>query len=111
MKTGETGTTHITYGSIFDDREVLETGHGAELKALSRLLTGLQGWLKQSDLSTAAVAQLLEVTPAQVTLIQRGRIHALDIGLLVRMAARAGLKPEVRLTLPGKCGCDGDGCG
>ncbi|WP_256646633.1 XRE family transcriptional regulator [Thermomonas paludicola] len=99
MNPGETGTTHITYGSIFDDREVFEAGDGAELKAQSTLLTGLQTWLAQSGLSVAAAAKQLDATPTQIKFIRRGGIHALELALLLRMAARAGLKPEVRLGL------------
>lgn len=107
MKPAQIGTTQIASGSIFDDREVFEAGEGAELKAQYTLLTGLQTWLAQSGLSVAAAAKQLDATPTQIKFIRRAGIHALELALLLPMAARAGLKPEVRLGPTNARGCAG----
>lgn len=68
----------------------------AELTMRAELLGGLQGWLETAGTQTAA-AKRLGVTQARVSDIKRGKIGSFSLDLLVRLAARAGLRPKLRL--------------
>ncbi len=68
----------------------------AELTMRAELLRGLQGWLETAGTQTAA-AKVLDVTQARVSDIKRGKIGSFSLDLLVRLAARAGLRPKLKL--------------
>jgi predicted XRE-type DNA-binding protein len=68
----------------------------AELTIRSELLRGLETWLKTAG-TQAEAAKVLCVTQARVSDIKRGKINNFSLDLLVRLAGRAGLRPEVRL--------------
>ena len=88
---------HVTRGSVFDDRELFDPLRGAELRMRATALHGLQEWLVVSALTQSAAAKVLGVTQARVSDIKRGKISAFSLDLLVRLAQRAGLQPELRL--------------
>ena len=88
---------HVTRGSVFDDRELFDAARGAELKARAEVLRGLEKWLAECGLTQAAAAEVLGTTQARVSDIKRGNIGNFSLDLLVRLAACAGLKPEMRL--------------
>lgn len=67
----------------------------AELTMRAELLRGLQIWLETAGTQTAA-AKLLGVTQARVSDIKRGKIGSFSLDLLVRLAARAGMRPKLR---------------
>lgn len=69
----------------------------AEMEIRSTLLIGLSQWLEKSDLTQAAAAKALGVTQARVSDIKRGAISCFSLDLLVRFAARAGLRPKLKL--------------
>ncbi len=81
--------------SVFYD--LFEPDIAAEMEARSVLLMGLERWLNDRALTQAAAAKLLGVTQARVSDIKRGKINQFSLDLLVRLAARAGLRPEFRL--------------
>lgn len=97
MRTECTEVSHITHGCIFDDQQVFEIGLGAELKAKAKILHNLKIWLTETSLNTSAAARRLDITKEELKEIKRGKINAIDLGQLIRIAARAGLKPELRL--------------
>lgn len=68
----------------------------AELTIRAELLRGLEAWLKTAG-TQAAAAKVLGVTQARVSDIKRGKIDKFSLDLLVRLAARAGLRPELRM--------------
>lgn len=68
----------------------------AELAMRAQLLSGLQEWLATAGTQVQA-AKVLAVTQARVSDIKRGKINNFSLDLLVRLAARAGLHPELRL--------------
>lgn len=88
--------SHVTKGSVFDDRTLFPSDRGAELKMRAELLRGLEAWLKTAG-TQATAAKVLGVTQARVSDIKRGKIDKFSLDLLVRLAARAGLRPELRL--------------
>lgn len=88
--------THVTKGSVFDDPTLFPPDRGAELKMRAELLRGLEAWLKTAG-TQAAAAKVLGVTQARVSDIKRGKIDKFSLDLLVRLAARAGLRPELRM--------------
>jgi predicted XRE-type DNA-binding protein len=68
-----------------------------DLACRATLLRGLERWLAARDLTRAEAAKALGVTQVRVSDIKRGRIRQFSLGLLVRLAARAGLKPTISL--------------
>ena len=69
----------------------------AEMELRAQLLIGLEQWLENSGMTQAAAAKVLGVTQARVSDLKRGKIDRFSIDLLVRLAARAGLKPKLNL--------------
>ena len=88
---------NVTRGSVFDDPELFDPSRAAELKMRAELLRGLERWLENSSLSQAEAGKTLGVTQARVSDIKHGKISGFSLDLLVRLAARAGLDPTVRL--------------
>lgn len=68
----------------------------AELTIRATLLRGLEGWIAAMP-TQAAAARVLGITQARVSDIKLGKINKFSLDLLVRLAARAGLHPEMRL--------------
>ncbi|WP_043765443.1 helix-turn-helix domain-containing protein [Algiphilus aromaticivorans] len=93
----EPAVGHITKGSVFDDPALFDPERAAELKMRAAILRGLERWLENSGMTQTAAARHLGVTQARVSDIKRGRISGFSLDLLVRLAARAGLKPTLRL--------------
>jgi predicted XRE-type DNA-binding protein len=48
-------------------------------------------------MTQAAAAKVLGVTQARVSDLKRGKINRFSMDMLVRLAARAGLKPKLKL--------------
>jgi predicted XRE-type DNA-binding protein len=69
----------------------------AEMEMRSLLLQGLGAWLGDSRLTQIEAAKVLGVTQARVSDIKRGKISSFSLDLLVRLAARAGLNPKLKL--------------
>ena len=63
----------------------------------AQLLMGLAHWLEKSRVTQAEAAKVLGVTQARVSDLKRGKIDRFSMDLLVRLAARAGLKPKLKL--------------
>ena len=80
-------------GVFFD---LFDPDEAAELTMRAELLLGLQTWLETAGTQTAA-AKVLGVTQARVSDIKRGKIDSFSLDLLVRLAARAGLRPALSL--------------
>jgi predicted XRE-type DNA-binding protein len=81
--------------SVFQD--LYPADQAAEMKIRAQLLHGLAGWLKASGLTQLQAAKSLGVTQARVSDLNRGKINRFSLDLLVRLAARAGLRPKLRL--------------
>jgi predicted XRE-type DNA-binding protein len=69
----------------------------AEMEIRSQLLMGLEHWLGKSGMTQAEAAKVLGVTQARVSDLKRGKINRFSMDLVVRLAARAGLKPKLKL--------------
>jgi predicted XRE-type DNA-binding protein len=80
---------------VFHD--LFEPDQAAELSMRAEVLRGLQAWLDQSGMTQSAAAKELGITQARVSEIKHGKIGAFSLDLLVRLAARAGLRPELHL--------------
>ena len=89
--------THVTPAgrSVFED--LFDADEAAELEIRATLLTGLERWLANSEMTQTEAAAVLRVTQARVSDIKRGKISQFSLDLLVRLAARAGLHPKVSL--------------
>ncbi|HJS90530.1 MAG TPA: XRE family transcriptional regulator, partial [Steroidobacteraceae bacterium] len=81
--------------SVF--RDLFPAGEAAELEIRSTLLHGLEQWLARSGMTQVEAAKTLGITQARVSDIKRGKIGQFSLDLLVRIAARAGLRPTLKL--------------
>ena len=93
----EHGPRHVTPRgrSVFHDLFPPEKAAEKEMRA--QLLIALEQWFEKSRMTQAEAAKVLGVTQARVSDLKRGKIERFSIDLLVRMAARAGLKPKLKL--------------
>lgn len=81
--------------SVF--RDLFSADEAAELEIRSTLLRGLEHWLASNGTTQAKAAEMLGITQARVSDIKRGKINQFSLDLLIRLAARAGLQPKLRL--------------
>jgi predicted XRE-type DNA-binding protein len=81
--------------SVFHD--LYDADQAAEMEIRSTLMIGLSKWLEQSGSTQAAAAKALGVTQARISEIKSGKISRFSLDLLVRLAARAGLRPKLKL--------------
>lgn len=81
--------------SVFHD--LYPADQAAEMEMRSLLLRGLSQWLADSGMTQTEAAKLLGVTQARVSDLKRGKISQFSLDLLVRLAARAGLQPQLKL--------------
>ena len=77
--------------------DLFSAEEAAELEMRATLLRGLQSWLDNGIMTQVAAAELLSTTQARISDIKRGQINKFSLDLLVRLAARAGLHPELKL--------------
>jgi predicted XRE-type DNA-binding protein len=94
---GRHGPRHVTPAgrSVFYD--LFPAEKAAEMEMRAQLLIGLKQWLEKSRMTQAEAAKVLGVTQARVSELKRGKIDRFSMDLLVRLAARAGLKPKLSL--------------
>jgi predicted XRE-type DNA-binding protein len=81
--------------SVFQD--LYPADQAAEMEIRAQLLRGLTDWLKASGLTQIQAAKILGLTQARISDLNRGKIIRFSLDLLVRLAARAGLRPKLRL--------------
>jgi len=93
----EHGARHVTPAgrSVFYD--LFPPEKAAEMEMRAQLLIGLEQWLERSRITQVEAAKVLGVTQARVSDLKRGKIDRFSMDLLVRLAARAGLKPKLKL--------------
>lgn len=91
------GARHVTPAgrSVFHD--LFPKAEAEELEIRSVLLSGLERWLAASGMTQTEAARVLGVTQARVSDLKRGKINQFSLDLLVRLAARAGLHPRMKL--------------
>ena len=81
--------------SVFYD--LYPKDQAAEMEMRSLLLSALSQWLADSGMTQTEAAKVLGVTQARVSDLKRGKISLFSLDLLVRLAARAGLQPQLKL--------------
>lgn len=81
--------------SVFHD--LYPADQAAEMEMRSVLLLGLGRWLADSDMTQTEAAKVLGITQARVSDLKRGKISQFSLDLLVRLASRAGLHPQLKL--------------
>lgn len=81
--------------SVFQD--LYPQDQAAEMEMRSLLLQGLGAWLEDSGLTQMQAAKALGVTQARMSDLKRGKISSFSLDRLVRLAARAGLNPKLKL--------------
>lgn len=93
----EHGPRHVTPASRSVFQDLFPAAEAEELEIRAALLRGLERWLVNSDLTQVEAAKVLGITQARVSDIKRGKINQFSMDLLVRLAARAGLRPKLKL--------------
>jgi predicted XRE-type DNA-binding protein len=96
-KRNDNGPRHITPAGRSVFRDLFPKAEAEELEIRSVLLTGLERWLATGAMTQTEAAKVLGVTQARVSDIRRGKINQFSLDLLVRLAARAGLRPTLKL--------------
>ena len=93
----EHGPRHVTPAgrSVFFD--LFPEAEAEALEIRSALLVGLERWLDNCDMTQTEAAKLLGITQARVSDLKRGKINLFSLDLLIRLAARAGLRPRLKL--------------
>jgi len=91
----ETIMTKKTVRSVFYD--LYPEDQAAEMEMRSLLLSRLGRWLAESGMTQTEAAKVLGVTQARVSDLKHGKISQFSLDLLVRLAARAGLNPKLKL--------------
>jgi predicted XRE-type DNA-binding protein len=91
------GPRHVTPAGRSVFRDLFSKSEAAELEIRATLLQGLGRWLAGSGMTQVRAARALGVTQARISDIKRGKINQFSLDLLVRLAARAGLQPKLRL--------------
>lgn len=81
--------------SVFHD--LYPADQAAEMEMRSLLLHGLGQWLADSGMTQTEASKILGVTQARVSDLKHGKISQFSLDLLVRLAARAGLQPQLKL--------------
>lgn len=81
-------------GVFFD---LFDADEAIELKLRAEALNALAAWLDRAGMTQAQAAKALGTTQARISDIKRGKIGQFSLDNLVRLAGRAGLKPELRL--------------
>ena len=93
----EHGPRHVTLAGSSVLYDLFPAEKAAEMEMRAQLLMGLEHWLGKSRMKQAEAAKVLGVTQARVSDLKRGKIDRFSMDLLVRLAARAGLKPKLKL--------------
>jgi len=91
------GPRHVTPAGCSVFYDLFPAEKAAEMEMRAQLLLGLEQWLEKSRMTQAEAAKVFGVTQARVSDLKRGKIERFSMDLLVRLAARAGLKPKLRL--------------
>ncbi len=81
--------------SVFHD--LYPEDQAAEMEMRSLLRGGVNQWITDSAMTQTEAAKVLGVTQARVSDLKRGKISQFSLDLLVRLAARAGLQPQLKL--------------
>ncbi len=81
--------------SVFHD--LYPEDQATEMEMRSLLLSGISQWLTDSATTQTEAAKVLGVTQARVSDLKLGKISQFSLDLLVRLAARAGLQPQLKL--------------
>ncbi len=96
-KRSEHAPRHVTPAGRSVFRDLFSDAEAEELEIRSVLLSGLTRWLTGSDMTQMQAAKALGITQARISDIKRGKINQFSLDLLVRLAARAGLHPKMKL--------------
>jgi len=96
-RTSTHGPRHRTAAGRSVLRDLFAAEEAVELEIRAILLQGLEAWLANGNLTQVRAAEALGVTQARISDIRRGKINAFSLALLIRLAARAGLQPTLRL--------------
>jgi predicted XRE-type DNA-binding protein len=93
----EHGPRHVTPAGRSVFRDLFPEAEAEELEIRAELLRGLNRWLSDANTIQVETARELGVTQARISDIKRGKINQFSMDLLVRLAARAGLHPKLKL--------------
>jgi predicted XRE-type DNA-binding protein len=93
----EHGPRHVSPAGRSVFRDLFPAAEAEEREIRSALLMGLERWLEDCGMTQTQAAKVLGVTQARISNLKRGKINLFSLDLLIRLAARAGLRPRLKL--------------
>lgn len=70
------------------------------MRARSDLMMHLSELIRASGMNQGAAAELFGVTKPRISDLMRGKINLFSLDTLIDMAATAGMRPTVKVTMP-----------
>lgn len=89
--------SHVTKGSIFDDRDLFTPEESAVLKVKSALLDAIQQEVDRKRYTQARLGKILDEYQPNVSNLLRGKISKFSIDKLVYYVSRLGLKTSMNV--------------
>lgn len=75
--------------------DLFPEGEAAELEIRALVHIALERWLEGKGMTRAKAAKTLGIAPARISALKCGTANLFSLGLLIRLAARAGLRPRI----------------
>ncbi len=88
-------------GNVFADLGFSQT-EAANLALRSECMIAIERWYAASGLTQATAAAQLGITQPRLNALLKGAIDKFSLDALVNLCARAGLRAQLRLTVPRK---------
>jgi predicted XRE-type DNA-binding protein len=83
-------------GNVFEDLG-FEGEEAENLRVRARLMTPLERYVRERDLTQMEAAKELDTTQARISELVNGKVQAFSIDALVNMLNRAGLEVDVNV--------------
>ena len=81
-------------GNVFADLG-FDPATAANLKLRAEVLAAIEQWIAESGLTQKEIGELLGVSQARVSDLQRGKIEKFSLDMLVGFAAKLGMKTDL----------------
>jgi predicted XRE-type DNA-binding protein len=98
-KAGEVSARNTRFQSIWHAIEATPSD-AASMQARAMLMMAISSFVEKLDMNHRDAATLLGVSKKEMASLIKGKFNQFDLDLLLDMAARAGISPEVSLGEP-----------
>ena len=92
-------TVRRSSGNVFSDLG-FDQDEAEHLRIRSALMATVRQVIKDGEMTQAEAAALFDVTQPRISNLMRGKIDLFSIDTLVEMLSRAGIRIELRTTMP-----------